>query len=126
MKRFYTVLMAIAVMLLVTSCGNKVDKLLDKYEDAVNKYVEDVRSQEDGDILGDLASGAKLTIKISDIENELSECEGEMTEEQIARMNEIREKLLGASIEGTSNMIDDALDISEDMDDAFDMLDDED
>lgn len=121
--KIYNVLMAITMMLIVTSCGNKVDSLLDKYEEAVDEYVEEVQNNSEGDELmfGNLGAAAKLLIKIDKIADELKEYEDEMTDEQKERMVDISMKMMEGATQNSIDVFEDAESLTEEMNDLFEI-----
>lgn len=122
-KKIYNVLMAITMMLMMTSCGNKVDSLLDKYEEAVDEYVDEVQnnSGDDESMFGNLGAAARLSIKIDNLADELREYEDEMTDEQKERMVDISMRMLEGTTQDYIDVFDDAESLTEEIDDLFEI-----
>lgn len=115
--------MAITMMLMMTSCGNKVDSLLDKYEEAVDEYVDEVQnnSGDDESMFGNLGAAARLSIKIDNLADELREYEDEMTDEQKERMVDISMRMLEGATQDYIDVFDDAESLTEEIDDLFEI-----
>ena len=92
-KKFYLALVAMASLTL-TSCQNKIDRALDKYEDLADKCIEANKAIKNGD-LEKTAEFSGIADECKELEKELNE--DEMTPEQKKRYQEISLKVIKES-----------------------------
>ena len=92
-KNFFLALVAMASLTL-TSCQNKIDRALDKYEDLADKCIEANKAIKNGD-LEKTAEFAGIADECKELEKELNE--DEMTPEQKKRYQEISLKVIKES-----------------------------
>ena len=92
-KKIFLALVAIASLTL-TSCQNKIDRALDKYEDLADKCIEANKAIKNGD-LEKTAEFSGIADECKELEKELNE--DEMTPEQKKRYQEISLKVIKES-----------------------------
>lgn len=92
-KNFFLALVAMASLTL-TSCQNKIDRALDKYEDLADKCIEANKAIKNGD-LEKTAEFSSIADECKELEKELNE--DEMTPEQKKRYQEISLKVIKES-----------------------------
>ena len=92
-KNFFFALVAMASLTL-TSCQNKIDRALDKYEDLADKCIEANKAIKNGD-LEKTAEFSGIADECKELEKELNE--DEMTPEQKKRYQEISLKVIKES-----------------------------
>jgi hypothetical protein len=92
-KNFFLALVAMASLTL-TSCQNKIDRALDKYEDLADKCIEANKAIKNGD-LEKTAEFSGIADECKELEKELNE--DEMTPEQKKRYQEISLKVVKES-----------------------------
>ena len=92
-KNFFLALVAM-VSLTLTSCQNKIDRALDKYEDLADKCIEANKAIKNGD-LEKTAEFSGIADECKELEKELNE--DEMTPEQKKRYQEISLKVIKES-----------------------------
>ncbi|MBQ2534161.1 MAG: hypothetical protein II546_01715 [Prevotella sp.] len=92
-KNFFLALVAMASLTL-TSCQNKIDRALDKYEDLADKCIEANKAIKNGD-LEKTAEFSGIADECKELEKELNE--DEMTPEQKKRYQEISLKVIKES-----------------------------
>jgi hypothetical protein len=92
-KKFFLALVAMASLTL-TSCQNKIDRALDKYEDLADKCIEANKAIKNGD-LEKTAEFSGIADECKELEKELNE--DEMTPEQKKRYQEISLKVIKES-----------------------------
>jgi hypothetical protein len=92
-KNFFLALVAM-VSLTLTSCQNKIDRALDKYEDLADKCIEANKAIKNGD-LEKTAEFSGIADECKELEKELNE--DEMTPEQKKRYQEISLKVVKES-----------------------------
>lgn len=92
-KKFFLALVAMASLTL-TSCQNKIDRALDKYEDLADKCIEANKAIKNGD-LEKTAEFSGIADECKELEKELNE--DEMTPEQKKRYQEISLKVVKES-----------------------------
>ncbi len=92
-KNFFLALVAMASLTL-TSCQNKIDRALDKYEDLADKCIEANKAIKNGD-LEKTAEFSGIADECKELEKELNE--DEMTPEQKKRYQEINLKVMKES-----------------------------
>ncbi len=85
----------ITIIILFCSCsgGNKVDAMLDSYEEYVTEYVSYMKKASNGDMSA-LSKYPELLEKSQDLSTKIKDCKEEMTNEQWSRFNEISAKML--------------------------------
>lgn len=83
-KTLFAVMLAMGAMVMV-SCGNKVDKALDKWESAVKELKENKDADKKEELEKNLEEAAKA----------LEELKDEMTDEQKERLEKIATDALG-------------------------------
>ena len=93
-KNFFLALVAMASLTL-TSCQNKIDRALDKYEDLADKCIEANKAIKNGD-LEKTAEFSGIADECKELEKELNE--DEMTPEQKKRYQEISLKVVKESL----------------------------
>lgn len=93
-KNFFLALVAMASLTL-TSCQNKIDRALDKYEDLADKCIEANKAIKNGD-LEKTAEFSGIADECKELEKELNE--DEMTPEQKKRYQEISLKVIKESL----------------------------
>jgi hypothetical protein len=92
-KKIFLALVAMASLTL-TSCQNKIDRALDKYEDLADKCIEANKAIKNGD-LEKTAEFSGIADECKELEKELNE--DEMTPEQKKRYQEISLKVVKES-----------------------------
>ncbi|MBR2185661.1 MAG: hypothetical protein IJ897_09635 [Prevotella sp.] len=92
-KKFFLAIVAMASLTL-TSCQNKIDRALDKYEDLADKCIEANKAIKNGD-LEKTAEFSGIADECKELEKELNE--DEMTPEQKKRYQEISLKVIKES-----------------------------
>ncbi|MBO5614001.1 MAG: hypothetical protein J5905_05795 [Prevotella sp.] len=92
-KKIFLALVAMASLTL-TSCQNKIDRALDKYEDLADKCIEANKAIKNGD-LEKTAEFSGIADECKELEKELNE--DEMTPEQKKRYQEISLKVIKES-----------------------------
>ena len=92
-KKFFLALVAMASLTL-TSCQNKIDRALDKYEDLADKCIEANKAIKNGD-LEKTTEFSGIADECKELEKELNE--DEMTPEQKKRYQEISLKVVKES-----------------------------
>lgn len=92
-KNFFLAIVAMASLTL-TSCQNKIDRALDKYEDLADKCIEANKAIKNGD-LEKTAEFSGIADECKELEKELNE--DEMTPEQKKRYQEISLKVIKES-----------------------------
>lgn len=92
-KNFFLALVVMASLTL-TSCQNKIDRALDKYEDLADKCIEANKAIKNGD-LEKTAEFSGIADECKELEKELNE--DEMTPEQKKRYQEISLKVIKES-----------------------------
>ena len=93
-KKIFLALVAMASLTL-TSCQNKIDRALDKYEDLADKCIEANKAIKNGD-LEKTAEFSGIADECKELEKELNE--DEMTPEQKKRYQEISLKVVKESL----------------------------
>jgi hypothetical protein len=93
-KKIFLALVAMASLTL-TSCQNKIDRALDKYEDLADKCIEANKAIKNGD-LEKTAEFSGIADECKELEKELNE--DEMTPEQKKRYQEISLKVIKESL----------------------------
>lgn len=79
----------------VSLSSSDIDAMLDSYDDYTDKYIEFYKKAMNGDAAA-MSEYPALMEKAEDFANKLEEAEGDLTAEQLARMMEIQQKMLGA------------------------------
>ncbi len=92
-KKIFLALVAMASLTL-TSCQNKIDRALDKFEDLADKCIEANKAIKNGD-LEKTAEFSGIADECKELEKELNE--DEMTPEQKKRYQEISLKVIKES-----------------------------
>jgi len=92
-KKIFLALVAMASLTL-TSCQNKIDRALDKFEDLADKCIEANKAIKNGD-LEKTAEFSGIADECKELEKELNE--DEMTPEQKKRYQEISLKVVKES-----------------------------
>lgn len=94
MKKTLFSVMLLAALIVTAACGsksgNKVDDLLDSYEEYVDDYISYV---DDNPGLESAAKAANLAKEANDLAKKLEDRKDELTEEQLKRLNKISAKL---------------------------------
>jgi len=86
---------AVFLAIVVVSCskGNKVDAMLESYDEYVTEYVSYMKKASTGDMSA-LSDYPKMLEKVQDFSRKIEDCKDEMTPEQWSRFNEITAKML--------------------------------
>lgn len=86
---------AVLLVIVIASCskGNKVDSMLESYDEYVTEYVTYMRKASKGNMSA-LSEYPKLLEQAQDLSSKIEECKGEMTTDQWNRFNEITAKML--------------------------------
>lgn len=74
--------------------SSDIDAMLDSYDDYTDKYIEFYKKAKNGDATA-LSEYPALMEKAEDFASKLEEAEGDLTAEQLARMMEIQQKMMG-------------------------------
>ena len=94
--RIIKYLAPVILSVIILSCSdkeNKVDKMLESYEEYVTEYLSYMDKAKSGD-MSTLSKYPELLKKAQELSSQIEECKGEMTAEQWNRFNEITAKMI--------------------------------
>lgn len=85
---------------------SEIDKFLDEYEKAVDKYVKDMKkAKEDGGLLGMASATTSMTVEITKLVDKIEKYADDMTMEQAARFANIQSKMSLATADSAMDML---------------------